>query len=91
MFMMLFTIGSAPMLQLGIPAAQDSWLALSAAAAVGIGVLWMYRTLQNRAPESDLALLFKLHFGKLIGGVLGVALGLAFAYESVLNVRDFGN
>ena len=55
MFILLFTIGSAPMLQLGIPAAQDSWLALSAAAAVGIGVLWMYRTLQNRAPESDLA------------------------------------
>ena len=90
MFILLFTIGSAPMLQLGIPAAQDSWLALSAAAAVGIGVLWMYRTLQKRAPESDLALLFKLHFGKLIGGALGVALGLAFAYESVRNVRDFG-
>ncbi|QJC52340.1 GerAB/ArcD/ProY family transporter [Paenibacillus albicereus] len=89
-FLILFCIGSTPMFELGIEAGQDSWIALSAAAAAGLGVLWVYRTLQNRAPEEDLAGLFKLHFGKALGTLLGIAFALLIAYESMRNVRDFG-
>lgn len=89
-FLILFCIGSTPMFELGIDARQDSWIALGAAAIAGLGVLWGYRTLQNRAPEEDLAGLFKLHFGRAIGTALGLAMGLLLAYESMRNVRDFG-
>ncbi|WP_048749824.1 GerAB/ArcD/ProY family transporter, partial [Paenibacillus sp. P22] len=34
--------------------------------------------------------LYKLHFGKLLGGLLGAALAVVFALESMRNVRDFG-
>ncbi|SDT44272.1 spore germination protein KB [Paenibacillaceae bacterium GAS479] len=89
-FIMMFSIGSTPMFQLGTDAKQDSWIALAVAAVAGLGMLWVYRTLQNRAPEEDLGGLLKLHFGKVIGIVLGVAMSLLFAYESMRNVRDFG-
>ncbi|MCM3746082.1 endospore germination permease [Paenibacillus pasadenensis] len=89
-FLFMFSIGSTPMFQLGIKAGQDSWIALCLAAVAGFGMLWVYRTLQNRAPEEDIAGLYKLHFGKIAGTVLGLGLSILLAYESMRNVRDFG-
>lgn len=89
-FLVLFTIGSTPMFELGSEAGQDSWIAISIAAAAGFCLLLVYRALYNRAPDTNLVGLYKLHFGKLLGGLLGAALAVVFALESMRNVRDFG-
>ncbi|ASS65781.1 MULTISPECIES: endospore germination permease [unclassified Paenibacillus] len=89
-FLVLFTIGSTPMFELGSEAGQDSWIAIGIAAAAGFCLLLVYRALYNRAPDTNLAGLYKLHFGKLLGGLLGAALAVVFALESMRNVRDFG-
>ncbi|AJY76494.1 GerAB/ArcD/ProY family transporter [Paenibacillus beijingensis] len=86
----LFQIGSTPLFELGIEAKQDSWLAMAVAASLGMGMIWVYLRLQQRAPQADLTGLYKLHFGRWAGGLLGVVQGLFFAYESMRNVRDFG-
>lgn len=86
----LFEIGSTPLFELGIEARQDAWLAMTVAATIGLGMVWVFIRLQQRAPRADLVDLYKLHFGRWAGALMGVVQGLFFAYESMRNVRDFG-
>lgn len=86
----LFLIGSTPLFELGISAKQDSWLAMLMAAAVGLCCTALYLTLQRRAPGAGFAELFKMHFGTYVGGFFASVQSLWFAYESMRNVRDFG-
>ncbi|MEK3882061.1 endospore germination permease [Paenibacillus sp. PL2-23] len=87
---MLFMIGSTPLFELGIKAKQDSWIAMTVAATVGLILLVLYIRLQKRAPSVGIADLYKFHFGRYIGGAVGVIQAMWFAYESMRNVRDFG-
>ncbi|CAN7308345.1 GerAB/ArcD/ProY family transporter [Paenibacillus sp. LjRoot56] len=86
----LFEIGSTPLFALGSSAKQDSWLAMLAAAAAGFFLLLMFVSIQRRAPEQDIIGLLRICFGKVAGSVLGVSFAIYFAYESMRNVRDFG-
>ncbi|CAH1225244.1 Spore germination protein YndE [Paenibacillus allorhizoplanae] len=86
----LFEIGSTPLFALGSSAKQDSWLAMLAAAAAGFFLLLMFVSIQRRAPEQDIVRLLRICFGKVAGSVLGVSFAIYFAYESMRNVRDFG-
>ncbi|OCT10940.1 spore gernimation protein [Paenibacillus pectinilyticus] len=86
----LFQIGSTPLFALGSSAKQDSWLAMLAAAMAGFLLLLMFLAIQRRAPDQNLLGLFRLSFGKIGGSCLGVVFAIYFAYESMRNVRDFG-
>lgn len=86
----LFEIGSTPLFALGSSAKQDSWLAMLAAAVAGFFLLLLFIAIQRRAPDQDLMGLLKLCFGKWIGTCIGVSFAIYFAYESMRNVRDFG-
>lgn len=86
----LFLIGSTPLFELGIEAKQDAWIAMTLAAAAGLLLTAMYIRIQKRAPEAGLAELYMMHFGKWLGGAVGLVHMLWFAYESMRNVRDVG-
>ncbi|RCW50059.1 GerAB/ArcD/ProY family transporter [Paenibacillus prosopidis] len=86
----VFLIGSTPLFELGIKAKHDAWLAMILAAAAGLLLTVMYVHLQRRAPEAELAELYKMHFGRWIGGGIGLLYAVWFAYESMRNVRDVG-
>ncbi|WP_169083135.1 endospore germination permease [Paenibacillus sp. PL91] len=86
----VFLLGSTPLFELGIKAKQDAWLAMTLAALAGLLLTVMYIRVQKRSPESELAELYIMHFGKWIGGFIGILHALWFAYESMRNVRDVG-
>ncbi|MEW9699854.1 GerAB/ArcD/ProY family transporter [Paenibacillus sp. SI8] len=86
----LFQIGSTPLFALGSQAKQDSWLTMLAAASVGLVLLFMYLFIQSRAPDHDLIGLLRICFGKLFGSFMGGCFIIYFAYESMRNLRDFG-
>lgn len=86
----VFMIGSTPLFELGIKAKQDAWIAMTLAAVAGLLLTALYVQIQKRAPESELAELYKIHFGRWIGGFVGIIYALWFAYESMRNVRDVG-
>lgn len=86
----VFLVGSTPLFELGIKAKQDAWMAMTLAAAAGLLLTVIYVRIQRRSPESELAELYMLHFGRWIGGFIGLLHALWFAYESMRNVRDVG-
>ncbi|MDR6553799.1 spore germination protein KB [Paenibacillus qinlingensis] len=86
----LFEIGSTPLFALGSSAKQDSWIAMLAAALFGFLLLLMFVTIQRRAPDQDIIGLLRLCFGKMAGTIIGISFAIYFAYESMRNVRDFG-
>ncbi|MDQ6420805.1 GerAB/ArcD/ProY family transporter [Paenibacillus sp. LHD-117] len=90
LLIVLFVIGSTPLFELGIKAKQNSWIAMTMAAAAGLLLTAMYLFIQRRAPDAELAKLYKIHFGKWIGSAVGMLHAVWFAYESMRNVRDVG-
>ncbi|WP_028611100.1 GerAB/ArcD/ProY family transporter [Paenibacillus harenae] len=86
----IFLIGSTPLFELGIKAKQDAWIAMALAAAAGLLLSAMYLHIQKRAPKAGLAELYKIHFGRVLGGAAGLLNACWFAYESMRNVRDVG-
>lgn len=63
---------------------------MTLAAIAGLLLIVMYVQVQKRSPNSELAELYVIHFGKWIGGFVGMLHALWFAYESMRNVRDVG-
>lgn len=86
----LFQIGSTPLFAIGSMAKQDSWIAMLFAAAFGLLLLRMFLYIQSIAPDQSLVELLRMCFGKVAGGILSVCFMIYFAYESMRNVRDFG-
>ncbi|WNR43714.1 GerAB/ArcD/ProY family transporter [Paenibacillus roseipurpureus] len=86
----LFEIGSTPLFALGSSAKQDAWLSMSAAAIAGFLLLLLFLSIQQKARDQDLIGLLKICFGRILGTSLGVWFACYFAYESMRNVRDFG-
>ncbi|WP_236344862.1 GerAB/ArcD/ProY family transporter [Paenibacillus plantiphilus] len=85
----MFELGSTPLFELGIKAKQDSWLAMTLAASIGLLLLWVYLRIQGRFPGMGLADLLRVHFGKFLGTFTGLLFGLYFTYEASRNARDF--
>ncbi|RQW12132.1 hypothetical protein EH198_09535 [Paenibacillus rhizophilus] len=86
----LFEIGSTPLFLLGADAKQDSWLAMSAGAAAGFALLLLFLWLQQRLPEMELPEMLRFGFGRIAGTFFGIVYSCYFAYQSMRNVRDFG-
>lgn len=86
----LFEIGSTPLFLVGGEAKQDAWLAMSFAAVFGLLLLLLFLYLQQKEPGSNLISMLKTGFGRMLGSIVGSAYILYFLYESMRNVRDFG-
>lgn len=86
----LFEIGSTPLFLLGIKAKQDAWLAMSLAACFGLLLVWLFLSIQQREPSHNLIGILRIYFGNALGTLFGAAYVLYFLYESMRNVRDFG-
>ncbi|WP_426446916.1 GerAB/ArcD/ProY family transporter [Paenibacillus sp. S-38] len=86
----LFELGSTPLFALGSKAKQDSWVAMSLAAAAGLLLLLIFLQLQRREPELSLIGMLRKYLGTFAGTLAGWAYVLYFSYESMRNVRDFG-
>ncbi|UUZ79523.1 spore germination protein [Paenibacillus sp. P26] len=86
----LFEIGSTPLFALGIQAKQDAWLAMTAAALIGLVLLFLFLGLQKKETQLSLFGMLKKYFGRSPGSLLGWTYVVYFSYESMRNVRDFG-
>lgn len=86
----VFLIGSTPLFELGIEAKQDAWIAMALAAMVGLLLTIVYVVLQRRSPNSGIADLYKIHFGRYVGGAIAFIHAGWFSYECMRNVRDVG-
>ncbi|WP_233277490.1 GerAB/ArcD/ProY family transporter [Paenibacillus durus] len=86
----LFEIGSTPMFVLGSKAKQDAWLAMIVGAAAGFALLLLFLWIQRRLPEMELKGMLRFGFGRIIGGLISAIYCCYFAYESMRNLRDFG-
>ncbi|MNW35880.1 Spore germination protein YndE [compost metagenome] len=86
----LFEIGSTPLFLLGSKAKQDSWLAMTVGSIVGFLLLLVFLWIQSRFPESAWIEILKKSFGTIAGSGFGGIYCLYFAYQSMRNVRDFG-
>lgn len=86
----LFEIGSTPLFMLGASAKQDAWLAMALAAMIGLLLLWMFLSIHKKQPRLHLIAMLPLYWGRPVGIFLSTTYVLYFAYESMRNVRDFG-
>ncbi|MCZ8512862.1 GerAB/ArcD/ProY family transporter [Paenibacillus filicis] len=90
MMIVLFEIGSTPLFMLGMKAKQDAWLAMSAAAIIGLLLLLLFLGLQKKERLLSLFGMLRKYFGRRFGSFLGWSYVVYFGYESMRNVRDFG-
>ncbi|AFH64128.1 GerAB/ArcD/ProY family transporter [Paenibacillus caseinilyticus] len=86
----LFELGSTPLFALGSKAKQDSWIAMSLGGAAGLLLLLLFLQLQRREPELSLIGMLRKYLGSFAGTLAGWVYVFYFAYESMRNVRDFG-
>ncbi|MWC26688.1 GerAB/ArcD/ProY family transporter [Paenibacillus sp. MMS18-CY102] len=87
---MMFHIGSTPLFLLGTKAKQDSWLAVLLGAIIGLVMLAALLMLQRKQPDAGLVGLLRLTVGPWGAGMIGSLYAIYFAYQSMRNVRDFG-
>lgn len=86
----MFHIGSTPLFQLGSKAKQDSWLAVLLGAAAGLLIMAVFVMLHQRKPDAGLVGLLQLAAGRWVAVAIGLLYAVYFAYQSMRNVRDFG-
>ncbi|AJY76691.1 GerAB/ArcD/ProY family transporter [Paenibacillus beijingensis] len=87
----LFEIGSTPLFELGIKAQRDAWIAVLLSILFGLVLLLLFLALQKRDPELNLIQMMIKYWGPVIGRVTAFLYIVFFAYESMRNVRDFGD
>ncbi|MBB3112108.1 spore germination protein KB [Paenibacillus phyllosphaerae] len=86
----MFEIGSTPMFLLGIKAGQNAWMAMAVGAVAGLLVLVPCLYLQRLTGDTDWTEMLLQRLGKWAGGLVALFYALLLAYESMRNVRDFG-
>lgn len=88
----LFQLGSSPLFLLAKPAHRDAWLSvaigwLSGLLLLAAVTLPMYRL----EPDKNLIGMLKTYLTKWLGGAVAAAYVVYFVYQSVRNVREFGD
>lgn len=89
--MMLFDIGTALVVSLGIMAEKDAWLAILLGGAFGLLLFIVYASLFRLYPELSLTGYMRVVLGKWIGWPLGLLYILFFLYGAARDVRDGGD
>lgn len=87
----LFEIGSSILFEIGVDAKQDAWLVVLASVIAGLIPLIIYFNIQSREKEKNLISLLNQYFGSFLGKTLSILYVIFFTYESMRNVRDFGD
>ncbi len=86
----MFQIGSTTLFELGIDAKQDAWLVILVSMIAASLLLSLFFLIQLRKPEHNLIQLLIEFFGSFLGRLAAFAYVMYFIYESMRNVRDFG-
>lgn len=84
----LFELGTAMMVPLGLDAKQDAWIAIIIGMVGGIFIFCMYSYLYNHFPHLLLTGYVRIIFGKYIGTVVGILYILFFIYGAARDLRD---
>ncbi|MDC2867869.1 GerAB/ArcD/ProY family transporter [Bacillus sp. BP-3] len=87
---MLFELGSALVVGLGMDAKKDAWLAIFLGWAGGMIVFGVYGFLFRQYPTLPLTGYLKKILGKYLGSLLGLVYILYFIYIASRVLRDFG-
>ncbi|RAP77012.1 GerAB/ArcD/ProY family transporter [Paenibacillus montanisoli] len=87
----MFQIGSTPLFLLGKDAGADAWIAVLIAMAAGLLLLLLTLCIHRLEPGKELMEIMNTYFGKYIGYVFGIAYFIYFSYQSVRNLREFGD
>ncbi|MEW9700530.1 GerAB/ArcD/ProY family transporter [Paenibacillus sp. SI8] len=88
--LVLFELGTAIVVPLGISSKQDSWLAILLGLVGGIALFMLYGLLFRMHPDSALLDYAKIIFGKWIGTLLGLLYIIFFIYGAARDLRDGG-
>ncbi|MBO1515289.1 GerAB/ArcD/ProY family transporter [Metabacillus bambusae] len=87
----LFDMGTALVVSLGIMAEKDAWLAILLGAAGGLFLFFVYTSLFRLYPDLPLTTYMREILGKWIGWTLGLFYILFFLYGAARDVRDGGD
>lgn len=88
--MLLFEMGSSIVVNLGMQAKQDAWLAILLGTGAGICLFLIYDYLCHQYDERPLTQYVRIIFGKYIGSVLALLYIFYFLYLAARVLRDFG-
>ncbi len=89
--MVLFELGSAIVIAIGIDAKQGAWLAILLSLSAGMMMFYVYFYLYKQYPDQPLTGYLQHILGKYIGGLVGVLYMLYFFYIAARVLRDFGD
>ncbi|MBZ5753795.1 GerAB/ArcD/ProY family transporter [Metabacillus rhizolycopersici] len=87
--MVLFEVGSAVVVGLGLEAKQDAWIAILLGMMGGIGLFSLYVYLYSQFPTLSLTNFLEKIVGKLIGRTLAIAYICLFLYLAARILRTF--
>lgn len=87
----LFDMGTALVVSLGIQAEKDAWIAVLLGTVGGIFLYYVYVSLYRLYPDLPLTGYMRAILGKWIGCSIGVLYILFFLYGAARDVRDGGD
>ncbi|PTX59344.1 spore germination protein KB [Melghirimyces profundicolus] len=89
LLVMLFELGSAVVVPLGLDAKQDAWIAILLALVPAVGLIWLYSFLHRRYPNRTLIGTLQTLLGKPTGWTVGLLYVTYFMYIATRVLRDF--
>ncbi|MFG6494483.1 endospore germination permease [Fictibacillus sp. UD] len=87
----LFELGSAILVGLGMDAGRDAWFAILLGMLCGMVLFLGYFFLYNQFPEMSLTQYLQVLFGKHVGKIFGFCYLMYFMYLASRVLRDFGS
>ncbi|MGM0879100.1 MAG: GerAB/ArcD/ProY family transporter [Bacillota bacterium] len=84
----LFELGTAIMVPLGVDAKQDAWIAILIGMVGGTLIFCIYSYLYNHFPHLLLTGYVRIILGKYIGSIIGIIYILFFIYGAARDLRD---
>lgn len=87
----LFELGSAIALGVGLEAKQDVWITIILGAFVGVLLFFIYYYLYKQYPNLPLTDYLQVILGKYLGWVVGLLYLIYFLYLAGRVLRDFGD
>lgn len=88
--MTLFQLGTALVVNLGLEARRDAWIAVFLGMGYGLLLFWMLVYLYKLFPDMLPTEYVRILFGKYIGTVIGVMYVVFFTYVTGRDLRDGG-
>ncbi|MDX5475797.1 MAG: spore germination protein [Bacillaceae bacterium] len=89
--MVLFELGSAIVIAIGVDAKQGAWLSIFLGLLAGLVIYVMYYYLYKQFPTLPLTVYVKKLLGKFLGSIIGFSYIVYFLYLASRVLRDFGD